>query len=392
MRMLMRNTVFKTAALAGLFLCVMAFAGAFSGITTSAHAIHADEVDTEEELKQFVEEAVDAYYIEFLLKQHCDLTNLRLPQTLEAAIPVFLPTLGLSVTITDLSPESINMLTIADVKKLIDLFSSSTVQDALKEQGVDLDIWGTCDNTKFSSFREVFGSGQGDWQSGPIYLFVNQYMEQDPQQTIIYHGLDMDLENQELKDLEDEGGRMVLDLINRAADGPVQDRTEKGFLDYCWDDPTVGSDDIEDMDSLTAPGDSWKTSYVVNPFDYLGVPAPSDSRRVIFGSGIYPKTGNPPPGCDGNGMADYDEEGMGDMEEPMEDMQEPVEESMDEPGEGEMEPAMPTSVSGGGCAITAGSDSTPRNDALNLLLIVSALFLAVLFRRRVTSKRNSVQF
>ena len=50
MRILMRNTVFKTAALAGLFLCMLMLAGAFSGITVSVHAITADEVETEADL------------------------------------------------------------------------------------------------------------------------------------------------------------------------------------------------------------------------------------------------------------------------------------------------------------------------------------------------------
>ncbi len=215
----------------------------------------------------------------------------------------------------------------------------------------------------------------------------------DDQETLLFHGADSSVENMVL-DAEDEGGRDVADLIVGEVKTP--NSGNPGFINYCWDDPDVNGDEILDSnrDPIPgrAPGDSWKTSYVVDPFKSLGMPAPSNSPGIIFGSGIYPKTGNPPPGCDGNGMADYDEEGMGDMEDPMEDMQEPVEESMDEPGEGEMEPAMPTSVSGGGCAITAGSDSTPRNDALNLLLIVSALFLAVSFRRRVTSKWNGVQF
>ena len=46
------------------------------------------------------------------------------------------------------------------------------------------------------------------------------------------------------------------------------------------------------------------------------------------------------------------------------------------------------SVSGGGCAIAAGSDSTSQNNALNLLLIVSGLFLAVSFGNRAVGRRN----
>ena len=76
MRVLMRNTVFKTAALAGLFLCMLALAGAFSGITTSVHATHADEVQTEADLKPFVEAAIDEYYINTIIKQHCDFSQI----------------------------------------------------------------------------------------------------------------------------------------------------------------------------------------------------------------------------------------------------------------------------------------------------------------------------
>ena len=45
----------------------------------------------------------------------------------------------------------------------------------------------------------------------------------------------------------------------------------------------------------------------------------------------------------------------------------------------------------GGCAIAAGSDSTPRSNAFNLLLIVSALFLAVSFGNRAVDRRNGVR-
>ena len=99
MRILMRNTVFKTAALAGLFSCMLALVGAFSGITASVHAmhegfIHADDVDTEaEKLKEFVEEAVDEYYIEFLIKERCDFRKLLEGKELQIPIEDFLPML-----------------------------------------------------------------------------------------------------------------------------------------------------------------------------------------------------------------------------------------------------------------------------------------------------------
>ena len=143
-----------------------------------------------------------------------------------------------------------------------------------------------------------------------------------------------------------------------------------GIVHYCWDDPTTDSDNIEDNDPATAPGDSWKTSYVIDPFEYFGAPALSASPGVIFGSGIYPKTGNPPRGCNGNGIA-----GDGDEMEPTEP--EPTE-------------PMSASGSGGGCAIAGGGDSTPGNNAFNLILIVSALLFTVSFGNRAVGRRNRV--
>ena len=366
MKILMRNTVFKTATLAGLFLCMLMLAGAFSGITVSVHAITAGEVETEEGLEQFVQEAVDEYYIEFLLKERCDLSQLSLPESLSGQVLTgFLGRYG----IQDLSPSSMQMLPTEDVKELIDLFNSDFVQGFFEAEDLELDIWAACQVPQpNSTFRDVFGGPEEEnWKSGSIYLFVAQYMDQDPEQTLIFYGVDMQSENEDLVGLEDEGGRRVMKLIEDAADGPVPGQTEKGFLDYCWDDPTVDDDDIDDMNPLTAPGDSWKTSYVVDPFDYLGLPAPSDSPRVIFGSGIYPKTGTSPDGCrpvldDGGGTGGGGRTGGGiDISD------------------------------GGGCAIAAGSDSTPRGTAFNLLLIVSALFFTISFRSRAMDKRNGVR-
>ena len=362
MRILIRNTVFKTVALrgGGLFLCVIVLASAFFGITASVHAthnqdfIHADEVGTDQErLKQFVQDAVDAYYIDFIFREHCNF-----PSDISSLFPF--------------DPETAPVETIKPFIPQVSLIPS-----------LAMSIGEICDYTQ--PFSAVFRSAEaqvGEWESDSIYLFV-----MNEEKTLLFHGSDPDRENEVLEAI-DAGERDVAQLIlNKVKENPK----EGGFVDYCWDDPAIEDDNIGGSDPTIAPGDSWKRNYVVDPFELLGAPKPAGFPDVIFGSGIYPKTGNPPPGCDGNGMADYDEEGMGNMEDPMEDMQEPVEESMDEPGEGEMDPT-PTSVSGGGCAIVTGSDSTPRNEALNLLLIVSALFLAVSFRRRVTSKRNSVQF
>ena len=359
MRVLMRNTVSKVATLAGLFLCMLAFAVVFSGTTDFVHATHdqapvitADQV-TEGNLEQFVQGAADAYYIDFIMKHHCDFTG----------FTATIPGIGMvdGGTINNLLPN----LPTAQIKGFIPQFG-------------DLDMGEYCDLSQ--PFHEVFGMGDGDWNSGSIYLFI-----MDDNGTLLYQGVDQDVEGERVVAM-DERGMNVRELILDEAETPMN----AGIVHYCWDDPTTEDDNIDDNDPETAPGDSLKTVYVVDPFGYLGISQPTGSSGVIFGSGIYPGVDNEFPECDGNGMADGGEEMMEEeMEEPME---ETMEESMDESGEGEME--MPTdtvdSVSGGGCAIASGGESAPQSTAFNLLLL-SALFLAVSFRRRVTGKRNGVQ-
>ena len=341
MRILMRNTVFKTAALAGLFSCVLALVGAFSGTTASVHATTASEVQTEADLKQFVTAAIDEYYIETIVKD-CDFSKITVAGNPASALiddnyPGFL----------DMPPDKI--------RPLIRLFPTFNLTRADMEEG--------CDFTH--RFAEVFGRGEGDWKSGSIYLFIA-----DKNGNVLFHGVDPDFEGERVVAV-DEGGRNVRELILKEAETPMN----AGIVNYCWDDPTVEVDNIDDNDPETAPGDSWKTSYVVDPFVDLEASALSAPPGVIFGSGIYPKTGTPPSGCNGNGVA-----GDGGEMEPDEPM---------EPEPMEPEP-MAASVSGGGCAI-AGSDSTPRDNAFNLLLTVSVLFLAVSFGNRAVDGRNDIR-
>ena len=168
------------------------------------------------------------------------------------------------------------MLSPEDIKRLIGLFNSPAVQAFLPD---GLDIWGTCDLPQpNSTFRDVFTASGGRRKlavrfhisfCGPIYgpeSAANNYLSWD---TPIWTLRDLNIVG-----LEDEGGIMIMDLIEEAADGPVQGRpeAEQGFLDYCWTDPSKeGADEIDDGSLLTAPGDSWKTNYVVDPFDYLGI-------------------------------------------------------------------------------------------------------------------------
>lgn len=363
MRILMRNTVFKTAALASLFSCVLVLAGVFSGITTSAHAVHAEDVETEDQLRQFVTEAVDEYYINFLLKTQCDLTQLDFGPQVTPLIGPSLSQLGIS----DLSPASMQRLSIEQVRGLISLFP--TVQALLPP---DFDMWDACTLPQpTSTFRDVFTEEEENWLSGSIYLFV-----MNDEKELLFHGDDESLEGDVVEAI-DEGDRDVGKLIVDEADDPMNN----GIIKYCWDDPTTDEDNIVEAenDSTIAPGDSLKVSYVIDPFSSLGVPGPSGSPGIILGSGIYPETPDPDlPECNGNGIA-------GDGGEPVEPPTEPMPPPM-EPG-----PGTPTSVSGGGCAIAGGGDSTPRNDALNLLLMVSTLFLAVSFGNRAAGRRNAIR-
>ena len=363
----MRNTAFKTAMLAGLFSCLLALAVVFFGTADFVHATHdeepsitADQVETEAQLEQFVKEAVDAYYIDFIMKHHCDFTGhtITVPgfgtfdgQTINALLPG-LPT--------------------SQIKGFIPQFSSIALEDV-------------CDLEQ--PFHEVFGRADGYWKSGSIYLFI-----MNDQGEMLYHGTEPSVEGTTL-DARDADGRDVLEEITDEIETP----SNAGIVRYCWDDPTVMNDDNRDENGNRiageAPGDSWKTSYVVDPFEYLGINPPMGSPGVIFGSGIYPKTGAPPSGC--RIVTDDEPEPMEPepMEpEPMEP--EPMEPEPMEPEPMEPEPMEPeevTSVSGGGCAIAAGSSSTPRNNAFNLLLIVSALLFTVSFGGRAVSRRNDIR-
>ena len=372
MKILMRSTVFKTAALAGLFSCVLALGGVFPGVTVSAHADHpvtAGDVGTDEaKLKQFVESAIDEYYIEYLIKGEdttCNLDDIkdRLPPELKAKFSSNLQAIGLPVT--DLTPDSVRKLTADQIRDLIKLYNSAIVRPLLPD---DFDMWEECEPLPGTdSLRTAFGSEEGDWRKDSVYLFVLHYNDGgDPPKAIVYHGLGTEIENKDMTNLTGAGGKKIMPLLLAASQGPGEGR-EKGYADYCWDDPATMDDDLpDDGEILTANGDSWKTSYVVDPFEYLGADPPAGSPTVLFGSGIYPKTetANKPAEC-----KIYGEE---------------------EPPTTPATPATPTTggSGGGGCAIAAGSVGTPLGVAFNLLLAASALVLTVSFASRITGGRN----
>ena len=377
MKTLMRNTVFKTAVLTGLFSCMLALAGAFSGITASVHAmhgfIHAGEVGTDQErLKEFVEDAVNAYFIDEIVKDcnfknitNSTVTSLGATNVYDLIVSEF----NENDTLADeVAFQAFLDAPAADLRRYVSLFSRVRLTRADMEKGCNF-------SHRFPKvFDEMGNREEGDWKEGSIYLFV-----MDDEGTMLFHGDNRDIEGKPLV-AEDEGGRNVTKLIIDQADDPST--SNPGIVQYCWEDPGVDDDEITDENGEpipgTAPGDSWKISYVVDPFVSLGAPALAGSPGIIFGSGIYPDpaTGNPPPGCDGNGMADYVGDDMG---------------GDDDMGGGNDMGGSGGAVSGGGCAIVAGSsENAPRSNALNLLLIVSALLFTVSFRSSVMRRRNDI--
>ena len=130
-----------------------------------------------------------------------------------------------------------------------------------------------------------------------------------------------------------EGASLLVTDANGVHLGPTiikeaKEPGEDGFFLYLWDDPRTKEDDIYDPGG--APGISPKLGYV------KALDLPKSGRVIIFGSGIYPKV-------------------------------EKVEK---------------------GCAVAAGTVSASESAVFNLLLIVSAVFLAVLRRNRLRSKRT----
>ena len=164
------------------------------------------------------------------------------------------------------------------------------------------------------------------WKYGSIYMF---FMPEN--RIVAFNGNTPELENKTLN-IRDRNGVNVGDLILEEVNDPDSD----GFVDYLWDDPTTTDDDVDlekcpDGPQTCAPGTSPKRSYVQKvPLQLTA----TNTIHLIFGSGIY--------------LEDDD----------------------------------------GGCAI-AGSANTPKRTIFNLLLIVSILFSAALWKNRSIRKRTT---
>ncbi len=102
---------------------------------------------------------------------------------------------------------------------------------------------------------------EGTWKQGSIYLFVIALNG-----TVFFHGVNPDLEGQNLIDLEDSNGvKITQSLIAAAAEGG-------GYVEYLWDNPAVEGDE-----ETGSP----KVSYAI-PYSALG-------QDFLLGSGFYPE-------------------------------------------------------------------------------------------------------
>ena len=143
---------------------------------------------------------------------------------------------------------------------------------------------------------------------------------------VFFNGLLHTLEDTNLNVVDEDGVNVGDEIIKTATGTGVG-----GFVDYKWDHPLIDGDEVREDGK--SPGTTPKRSYVE------GFSFPGGEQVFIMGSGIYP--------------GDYTKAEDDD----------------------------------GGCAIV-GIGSGTGNTALNLLLVVSALFLAAFFRRKPLDEKQ----
>ena len=124
------------------------------------------------------------------------------------------------------------------------------------------------------------------WKNDSIYLFAMAANNR----LVVLNGNTPSLENKSLN-VEDDNGTNVGDLLVEAVkDLPHLPSGEGAFVEYLWDDPTTPDDDIRDAEGNLipgrAPGNSPKITYVTS------IPSTDGQGQIIWGSGIYPETGD----------------------------------------------------------------------------------------------------
>lgn len=172
------------------------------------------------------------------------------------------------------------------------------------------------------------------WKYEPsgTYIFI---LTED--KLAFFNGLDPALENSTLNPVDENGCVIGDEVVNVATEGPDARRCKDlgllpedsaGFIEYLWDDPLNSEDDVDVFTECPngprtcSPGTTPKVSYLT-PVNFLG-------QTVIIGSGYHPRG-----------------------------------------GEGDDD----------GCGI-AGSGSGVKGTMFSLLLVMSVLFSAVLWRNR----------
>lgn len=169
--------------------------------------------------------------------------------------------------------------------------------------------------------RKLFRAEDGPWRHVSTYIWI-----MDDQGNVIFNGGNRNIEQTNLLG----GGQnpTLVEIIERLIAASKETEEDDRFVEYDWDDPAIEGDEAP---GGGAGGSSPKLGYV-EPFAN-----PSNPNQIfIFGSGLYLGPETP------------------EMETPDD----------------------------GGCAIS-GTENTTKSSLLNLFLVMSVLFFAVSFKRRL---------
>lgn len=176
-----------------------------------------------------------------------------------------------------------------------------------------------------------FGREEGDWiaHEGSIYLYIfadvssDAEGEEEHEEIVIFNANNPRVVGLNLHEMTDADGLEIAHELIEAVDGD-------GFAEYTWDDPRIEGDEVAEAGK--SPGSSPKVGYVEK------VTLLDDPQTFLIGSGFYPTPL----------MDDSDDDGC--------------------------------AIAG----VTSGRDSL--SSLFNLLLVVSALFLAVSWRIRTVRR------
>ena len=207
------------------------------------------------------------------------------------------------------------------------------VKDAIKFFQDTLISTRTNPNLDLAKARKFFRAVDGPWRHVSTYIYI-----MDNGGNVVFNGGNRNIEQTNLLQSQDSD---LVEIINRLIATSEKQNEDERFVEYNWDNPAVDGDSAP---GGGAGGSSPKLGYVET------FTIPVVSQVLIFGSGLY--LGSDTPGMDTPGM---DTPGM------------------DTPG-------MDTDDDGA-CAI-AGDGNTTQSTIFNLFLVMSALFLAISFKRR----------